>query len=126
VLLWAYSICAFESRAQRVRRAVADILRDFSDRRVGFLEQIGCESEPPARQETDRRFADELREPPCEKCARHAELGRDRREVASITTSGTGPASATAAAIANGSFATRTDDNFSPSALLRTITERRR
>ena len=43
-----------------------------------------------------------------------------------MTTSGSGPASATAAAIANGSFATRTLESFSPVALMRTITERRR
>jgi hypothetical protein len=42
--------------------------------------------------------------------------------VASITTSGSGPASA----IANGSFATRVADSFSPLALMRTITDRRR
>jgi len=46
--------------------------------------------------------------------------------VASITTSGSGPASATAAAIANGSFATRVVESFSPAALMRTTTERRR
>ena len=46
--------------------------------------------------------------------------------VASITTSGSGPASATTAATANGSFATRTHESFSPVALIRTTTERRR
>jgi hypothetical protein len=46
--------------------------------------------------------------------------------MASITTSGSGPASATAAAIANGSFATRTLERFSPAELTRTITERQR
>jgi hypothetical protein len=45
---------------------------------------------------------------------------------ASITTSGSGPASATTAAIAKGSFGTRTEPNFSPSPFFRTITERRR
>jgi hypothetical protein len=46
--------------------------------------------------------------------------------VASITTSGSGPASATAAAIANGSFGTRAELNFSPALFFRTITDRRR
>jgi hypothetical protein len=41
-------------------------------------------------------------------------------------TSGSGPASATAAAIANGSFATRPVASFSPVALIRTTTKRRR
>jgi hypothetical protein len=46
--------------------------------------------------------------------------------VASTTTSGSGPASATAAAIAIGSLSTRTLESFSPAALIRTTTERRR
>jgi hypothetical protein len=46
--------------------------------------------------------------------------------VASTTTSGSGPASAIAAAIATGSFATRVADSFSPAAFMRTITDRRR
>jgi hypothetical protein len=46
--------------------------------------------------------------------------------VASITTSGLGPASVTAAAIATGSLSTRTTDNRSPAALIRTTTDRRR
>jgi hypothetical protein len=43
-----------------------------------------------------------------------------------MTTSGSGPASATAAAMANGSLATRVVESFSPVALTRTITDRRR
>jgi hypothetical protein len=46
--------------------------------------------------------------------------------VASTTTSGSEPASATAAAIANGSLGIRTLESLSPVALNRTITERRR
>jgi hypothetical protein len=45
--------------------------------------------------------------------------------VASITTSGFGPASTTAALIATAWFATRTTDRRSPLALSRTITDRR-
>jgi len=46
--------------------------------------------------------------------------------VASTTTSGFGPASATTAAIATGSLGIRTLESFSPAAFMRTITERRR
>src|SRR6202521_1123216 len=46
--------------------------------------------------------------------------------VASNTTSGSGPAAATAAAMAIGSLSMWTFDNNSPSAFFRTITDRRR